>query len=93
MKDLEEKHVCIKFCFKLGKTFTGTSQMLQQPYGEDCLSCVQCHEWYQHFKLGRASIEDDPKSGWPSMSLDDDLVEKVLAVIHQNRHLTLREDC
>ena len=91
MKDLEEKHVCIKFCFKLGKTFTGTSQMLQQPYGEDCLSCVQCHEWYQHFKLGRASIEDDPKSGWPSTSTDDDHVQKVLAVIHQKSHLTVRE--
>ena len=27
MKDLEEQRVCVKFCFKLGKTFTETFQM------------------------------------------------------------------
>ena len=65
MKDLEEQSVCVKFCIKLGKTFTETFQMLQRAYGEDCLSRTQCHEWYQRFKYGRTSIEDDPKSGQP----------------------------
>ena len=91
MKDLEEQCICIKFCFKLGKTFTETFQMLQQSYGEDCLSHTQCHKWYQHFISDRTSIKDDPKSGRPSMSMDDDHVEKVLAVIHQNCCLTVRE--
>ena len=66
-------------------------QMLQQAYEEDCLSHTQYHEWYQRFKSGRTSIEDDAKSGWPSMSMDDNHVEKVLAVIRQNRRLTVRE--
>ena len=91
MKNLEERRVCVKFCFKLGKTFTETFQMLQQAYGEDCLSHTQCHEWYQCFKWGRTSIEEDPKSGRPSTSMDDDHVEKVLAVIRQNRLPTVRE--
>jgi len=65
--------------------------MLQQAYGEDCLSRTQCHAWYQRFKSGRTSIEDDSKSGRPSTSMDDDHVEKVLAVIRQNRRLTVRE--
>ena len=65
--------------------------MLQQAYGEDCLSRTQCHEWYQRFKSGRTSVEDDPKSGLPSTSMDDDHVEKVLAVMRQNRRLTVRE--
>ena len=92
MKDLKEQCVCVKFCFKLGKkTFTGAFQMLQQAYGEDCLSRTLYHEWYQRFKSGRTSIEDDPKSGRPSTSMDDDHVEKVLAVIRQNRRLTVRE--
>ena len=88
MKDLEEQCVCVKFCFKMGKTFTETFQMLQQAYGEDCLSHMQCHEQYQCFKLGRTSIKNDPKSGRPSTSMDDDHIEKVLAVIHQNHRLT-----
>ena len=65
--------------------------MLQQAYGEDCLSHTQCHEWYQRFKSGRTSIEDDPKSGRTSTSMDDDHVERVLAVIRQNRRPTVRE--
>jgi len=91
MKDLEEQRVCVKFCFKWGKTFTETFTMLQQAYGEDCLSRTQCHEWYQGFKSGRTSIEDDPKSGRPCTSTNDDHVEKVHAVIRQNRRLTVRE--
>jgi len=77
--------------FQIGGTFTETFQMLQQAYGEDCLSRTQCHEWYQRFKSGRTSIEDDSKSGRPSTSMDDDHFEKVLAVIRQNRRLTVRE--
>ena len=65
--------------------------MLQQAYGEDCLSRMQCHEWYQCFKSGRTSIKDDPKSGRPSTSMDDDHVEKVLAAICQNHRLTVCE--
>jgi len=84
MKDLEEQSVCAKFCFRFGKTFMETFQMLQQAYGEDCLSRTPCHEWYQHFESGRTSIEDDPKSGQPSTSMDDDRIEEVLAVIHKN---------
>jgi len=73
------------------KTFMEAFQMLQQAYTEDCLSCTQYHKWYQRFKLGRTSIKDDPRSGRPSTSMDDDHVEKVLAVIRQNRHLTVCE--
>jgi transposase len=65
--------------------------MLQQAYEKDCLSRTQCYEWYQRFKLGRTSIEDDPKSGRPSTSTDDDHVETVRAVIRENRSLTVRE--
>ena len=42
-------------------------------------------------QTGRTSIEDDPKSIGSSTSMDDDHVEKVLAVIRQNRRLTVRE--
>ena len=82
MKGLEEQSVCAKFCFKLGKNFTETFQMLQQAYGG--LSRTPCHEWYQRFESGRTSIEDDPKSGRPSTLMDDERVEKVLAVIRKN---------
>jgi hypothetical protein len=90
MKDVEEQRVCMKFCLKLAKTFTETFQMLKQAYGGDCLSHTQCYEWYQCFKSsGRTSTEDNPKTGQPSTSMDDDHVEKVHAVIRENRRLSV----
>ena len=91
MKSLEEQRVCIKFCFKLGKNFTETFQMMQKVNGDDCLSRTQCYEWYQRFKAGRTSTEDDVKSGRPSTAIYDNNVEKVRAVILANRRLTVRE--
>ena len=35
------------------------------------------------------SIEDGSKSGWPSTSMDDDHIDKVLAVIRKNHRLTV----
>ena len=77
--------------FQIGKkTFMEIFRMLQQAYGEDCLSRTQCDESYRRFKLGRTSIEDGPKSGWPSTSMDDDHVEKVLTVVRQKRFKSIK---
>jgi hypothetical protein len=65
--------------------------MLKQAYGEDCLSHIQCCKWYQRFKSGTMSTEDDPKTGQPSTSMDDNHVEKVNAVIRENRRVTVHE--
>jgi hypothetical protein len=89
MKDLEEQSVCVKFCLKLAKNFTETFQMLKEAYGKGCLSRTQCYEWYQRFKLGRTSTEDDPKTGRLSTSTNDDHVEKVHAVIREDHCLTV----
>ncbi|PNF31118.1 hypothetical protein B7P43_G15696 [Cryptotermes secundus] len=37
MAVLREQHVCIKFCFKFGKTAAETHQMLKQAFGENSL--------------------------------------------------------
>ena len=48
-----EQRANIKFCFKLGKTFTETHQMMQQVYGSDCSSRATINEWFWRFKDGR----------------------------------------
>jgi len=63
MKDLDEQCVCVKFCFILGTIATETWKMLQQAFGDKCMSRTQCFEWYSHFKTGRTSIDEDPRSG------------------------------
>jgi hypothetical protein len=51
MADLREQSLCIKFCFKLGKTAVETHQMLKQAFG-DSLGQTQTCDWYKHFKNG-----------------------------------------
>jgi hypothetical protein len=55
------------------------------------LSHTQCYIWYQRFKSGRTSTEDDLKTEWPSTSTDDYHVEKRHAAIRENCHLTVCE--
>jgi hypothetical protein len=55
--------VCVKFCCKLGRKFTETFQLLNQAYGEDCMSQMQCYEWFKHFKEGRMLVGEDPRPG------------------------------
>jgi len=46
-----EQRICIKFCFKIGKTATETYQLLQQAYGEDAMGRKQVFEWFRPFNL------------------------------------------
>jgi len=55
------------------------------------MSRTQCYEWFKHFKEGRMLVGEDPRPGQPPTSTNDDHVERVLAVIRGNRHLTIRE--
>jgi len=65
--------------------------LLNQAYGDDCMSQTQCYEWFEHFKEGIISVGEDPRSGRPSTSTNDDHVDRVCAVIHRNHRLTVRE--
>ena len=55
------------------------------------MSRTQCYEWFKRFEKGRMSVGEDPRPRRPSISTDDDHVERVRAVIHGNRRLTVRE--
>ena len=55
------------------------------------MSRTQSCEWFKRFKEGRMSVRENPRPGRPSTSTNDDHVEKVRAVIHGNRWLTVRE--
>ena len=58
MERIEEQRVCVKFCFKLGKSSSETFELLQQAFGDDVLSRTTCFEWFKRFKEGRTSVKD-----------------------------------
>ena len=65
MCESTEQRICIKFCFKIGKTATETYQLLQQAYGEDAMGRTDVFVWFRRFKEGRTSAESDPRPGRP----------------------------
>jgi hypothetical protein len=53
------ERICIKFCFKIGKTATETYQLLQQAFSEDAMGGTHVCGWFRRFKEGRASVESN----------------------------------
>ena len=51
------QHICIKFCFKIGKTATETYQLLQQANCEDAMGHTQAFDWFHRFKEGRSKTK------------------------------------
>ena len=85
-----EQRANIKFCFKLGKTFTETHQMMQQVYGSDCLSRATINEWFRRFKDGREHLTDDERSGRPREAVNESNIEKVRQFIKNESKSSVR---
>lgn len=61
--------------------------MLQQAYGEDCMSRTQCIQQINDsiiLKAGRTSTNEDPRPGRPATSTNDNI---------DTVHGTIRKDC
>ena len=61
MAEVDEQRVCIKFCVRLGKTGSETSEMLKQAFGDSCMSRSRTFEWFGRFKNGRTSTANDDR--------------------------------
>ena len=91
MSDRTEQQICLRFCFRLGKTATETHEMLQKAFKEKALSRTQVFEWFARFKRGEMSVEDHPHSGRLSTSRTDENVEKIQEKINEDRRYTTDE--
>ena len=75
MQENIEQRYAIKLCVKLNKSATETFASLNQAYGDTTLSRTMVFKWHKAFKEGRENIEDDPRSGRPISSTNDENVE------------------
>ncbi|KAJ8953153.1 hypothetical protein NQ318_017180 [Aromia moschata] len=73
----------------MGKTFTEAYAMLKEVYGNECLSRTQVFEWFQRFKEGRETTEDDPRPGRHSTSKRTKTVKKL--ILHES--FNMRKVC
>jgi transposase len=79
-----EQRENIKFCMKLGKSGAETFKMIQRAYGNEAMSHARCFEWNAQFKRGRTSLEDDERSGRPSMCSTPKNVETIWRLVHED---------
>jgi hypothetical protein len=89
--DLKEQGICVKFCFKLGKTASETHEMLKTAFGGNAMGRTQTFEWFSRFKRGETSVEDSEGSGRPSTGHTDENVENVRKMFNEDRRNTITE--
>ncbi|GFW59069.1 protein GVQW3 [Trichonephila clavipes] len=83
-----EQRCAIKFFFRRNEAETFAK--LQQAYGDSVLSRVKVFRWFKAFSEGRESIEDESRSGMPSVSKNAENVVRVRDLVRSDRRLTVR---
>jgi len=90
MQENIEQRYAIKFCVKLNKSATETFASLTEAYGDATLSRTVVFKWHKAFKESRANVNDDPRSGGPISSTNDQNMQVVRAVVVKDRRLNVR---
>jgi len=74
-----------------GKTPMEIHTSLMEVCGVEAVDRSTISRWAQRFREERLSIENDPKSGRPRTSTDDQSVERVLQILEEDRRMTCEE--
>ncbi|XP_076036508.1 uncharacterized protein LOC143022255 [Oratosquilla oratoria] len=90
MEKLEQRY-CIKFCVKLGDSQVETIRKIKQAFGDEAMGITQIKEWYRRFKGGRTSVESETRSGRPSTSRNETVINQLRTLVMQNRGITIKE--
>ena len=76
MQESIKQWYAIKFCVKLNKSAIETFASLTEAYRVATLSRTMAFKWHKAFKEGRENVEDEPHSGRPISSTNDQNVEE-----------------
>jgi len=93
MTDKKEQRICLKVCFKLGKTASETHTMLKRAFGDNILGQTQTYERFKRFKNGRRSVDAEERSGRPSTRTATENVAKMREVLLEERRATVHNFC
>jgi len=85
-----EQTANIKFCVKLGKSGAKTFEKIRRAYGNEAMSRARCFEWHVCFKRCKISLEDNKRSGRPSMSSTPKNVETIQRLVREDRWRTIK---
>jgi len=90
MDQRKEQRVCIKFCASLGISGTDTLTVIQQAFGDQCLSRAHMFQWHSRFTTGRTSV-DDEHAGRSRSCTTPEAVARIQELLRQNRLRTIHD--
>ena len=90
MRRSPEQRYAIKFCAKLGKSGSETSQLLRTAYGDAVLSSAPVFRWHKAFKDERESVEGEQRAGRPSTARTENNVARGKVVLDRDQRLNVR---
>jgi len=67
MTYVKKQRICIKFCFKLGKTASETHRMLKEAFGDNAVDQTQTYEWFMRQSMMKSVLDDLRPEPWPKM--------------------------
>jgi hypothetical protein len=88
--ELTNERVAMMFCFNASKTATGTVEMVLAANGDETLTGSNIFRRYERLREGPEEVQNDPRSSRPFESRTEVNMERVMQVLLQNRHLSLR---
>ncbi|KAL0828929.1 hypothetical protein ABMA28_003828 [Loxostege sticticalis] len=86
-----EYRAVIKFLTKEGNTPAEVKQRLDVVYGDSSPSYSTVKEWAEQFRLGRESIDDEPRPGRPSEAITDENIKFVEVTVLEDRRLKTKD--
>lgn len=86
-----EYRAVIKFFTKEGLSPAQIKHRLDGVYGASSPSYSTVKEWAKLFKLGRETLEDDPRSGRPAEAVTPEMIDLVDVELLKDRRLKTKE--
>ena len=63
--------------------------MIQQAFGDQCLSRAQMFQWYAQFMTGRTSVDDDEHAGRRRSCTTPETVARIQELVRKDRRQTI----
>ena len=80
----------VKFCLRLGESPVETLRMFQESNMLPLCGKTFAYKWHEQFRMGRRSINDNKRSGPPSVVLTSSMI-RLKELMNLDRCITVRE--
>ncbi|GFO41300.1 histone-lysine N-methyltransferase SETMAR [Plakobranchus ocellatus] len=86
-----EVRTIVRFLFSKGTKPSEIHKQIAETYGEGAMSRSRVYQWCTWFGEGRTSLGDEPKSGRPKTSTNEENTTRVDELIRCDRRMKIRE--